>query len=122
MMFAVIFNANLHSAKGRAKGKKNLQNLFQLRYDHKPKSNVPLRKNHKTSDRKFIQNIYKLPSVITIFHSSTPRGSVLVWSGWKVRSFNISNLKQKCQRLGVPMPTPTKDISKCYPDKDHEVH
>ena len=44
----------------------------------------------------------------------------------KVWSFNISNLMQKCQRWwstgGVPMPAPTKDISKFYPPKDHDVH
>ena len=28
------------------------QNLFQLMYNHKPKSNTPLQKSHKTADRK----------------------------------------------------------------------
>ena len=40
--------------KGQIKGQKTFfgQNSFQLMYNHKPKSNAPLRKNHKTADRK----------------------------------------------------------------------
>ena len=40
--------------KGQIKGKKTFfgQNSFQLMYNYKPKSNAPLRKNHKTADRK----------------------------------------------------------------------
>ena len=38
--------------KGQIKGQKTFfgQNSFQLMYNHKPKSNAPLRKNHKTAD------------------------------------------------------------------------
>ena len=40
--------------KGQTKGHKTFfcQNLFQLMYNHKQRSNAPLRKNHKTADRK----------------------------------------------------------------------
>ena len=40
--------------KGQPKGQKTLfgPNLFLLTYNHKQKSNVPLRKNHKTHDCK----------------------------------------------------------------------
>ena len=43
------------SLKRSNKGSKKLflgQNLFQLMYNHNPKSNWPFRKNHKTADRK----------------------------------------------------------------------
>ena len=42
------------SLSGQRKGQKIFldKNLFQLTYNHKPKSNAPLRKSHKTADRK----------------------------------------------------------------------
>ena len=40
--------------KGQTRGQKLFlgQKNFQLMYNHKPKSNAPLRKSHKTADRK----------------------------------------------------------------------
>ena len=39
------------------------QNLFQLMYNHKPKSNVHLRKKHKTPDRKGGSTLFFPPKV-----------------------------------------------------------
>ena len=47
-------------------GSKNIyfcQNLFQLIYNHKPKSNVHLRKKHKTPDRKGGSTLFFPPKV-----------------------------------------------------------
>ena len=36
------------------------QNSFQLMYNHKPKSNAPLRKNHKTENRETAKKQFKM--------------------------------------------------------------
>ena len=64
--------------KGQTKGQKTCfcQNLFQLMYIHKPKLNVPLRKNHKTPDRKGVGvgvNPYGQPDrMISVFFMTSP--------------------------------------------------
>ena len=54
VVFTSIWNAHLHTTKGHTKGQKTFfcQNLFQIMYNQKQKSNVHLRKKHKTADRK----------------------------------------------------------------------
>ena len=60
------------SQRVKPKGQKTLfwvKNLFQLMCNHKPKANAPLRKNHKTADRKggglknaYLMHFSSLPS------------------------------------------------------------
>ena len=54
--------------KGQIKGQKTFfgQNSFQLMYNHKPKSNAPLRKNHKTADRKGVGGGQPLTVSLTV--------------------------------------------------------
>ena len=75
--------------KGQIKGKKTFfgQNSFQLMYNHKPKSNAPLRKNHKTADR--------IPTPLLDFKSRT------------LLYFNPPNPYWNNFELDPPLPYPT---------------
>ena len=64
------------------------QNLFQLMYNHKPKSNAPLRKNHKSADRKGGEGVnpYGQPDrkISVFFFDGFPKPTCKTCEGWVV--------------------------------------
>ena len=108
-MFATICNAHLHSTKGSIKGSKNIffcQNLLKLVYNHKQKSNVQLRKKHKSPDRKGGVNPYGQPDrKISVFFLTT---SVMNMVGFCRNAIAIKNdWPRSCRQLVLqPRMTP----------------